>query len=156
MFMDEIDYVRLNALTSLCKIGNRGPITFDTEQLQIALGVLEDADRDVREAAHRMLEYVFMSGRCCIILALHASIQFLTAPCLSLDFHRVVTMSTEDGMTSFLESIETNMRRFPEDQLSIYQCLRSVGRHHGVFLGLFSLRASNKDLLMFQAIELSV
>ncbi|KAF8935320.1 Integrator complex subunit 4 [Haplosporangium gracile] len=102
MFMDEIDYVRLNALTSLCKIGNRGPITFDTEQLQIALGVLEDADRDVREAAHRMLE--------------------------------VVTMSTEDGMTSFLESIETNMRRFPEDQLSIYQCLRSVGRHHGVFL----------------------
>ncbi|KAK3807466.1 MAG: armadillo-type protein, partial [Linnemannia elongata] len=102
MFMDEIDYVRLNALTSLCKIGNRGPITFDTEQLQIALGVLEDADRDVREAAHRMLE--------------------------------VVIMSTEDGMTSFLESIETNMRRFPEDQLSIYQCLRSVGRHHGVFL----------------------
>ncbi|KAF9548800.1 Integrator complex subunit 4 [Mortierella hygrophila] len=102
MFMDEIDYVRMNALTSLRKIGNRGLITFDTEQLQIALGVLEDADRDVREAAHRMLE--------------------------------VVTMSTEDGMTSFLESIETNMRRFPEDQLSIYQCLRYVGRHHGVFL----------------------
>lgn len=63
MFMDEIDYVRLNALTSLCKIGNRGPITFDTEQLQIALGVLEDADRDVREAAHRMLEYVPISER---------------------------------------------------------------------------------------------
>ncbi|KAG0283739.1 Integrator complex subunit 4 [Linnemannia gamsii] len=102
MFMDEIDYVRLNALTSLCKIGNRGPITFDTEQLQIALGVLEDADRDVREAAHRMLE--------------------------------VVTMATQDGMTSFLESIESNMRRFPDDQLSIYQCLRSVGRRHGVFL----------------------
>jgi len=58
MFMDEIDYVRLNALRGLRKIGNRGPITFDTEQLQIALGVLEDADRDVREAAHRMLEYV--------------------------------------------------------------------------------------------------
>ncbi|KAF9904274.1 Integrator complex subunit 4 [Linnemannia zychae] len=102
MFMDEIDYVRLNALQSLCKIGNRGPIVFDTEQLQIALGVLEDADRDVREAAHRMLE--------------------------------VVTMATQDGMTSFLESIETNMRRFPEDQLSIYKCLRAVGRHHGVFI----------------------
>ncbi|KAF9120102.1 Integrator complex subunit 4 [Mortierella sp. 14UC] len=102
MFMDEIDYVRLNALQSLSKIGNRGPIVFDTEQLQIALGVLEDADRDVREAAHRMLE--------------------------------VVTMATQDGMTSFLESIETNMRRFPEDQLSIYKCLRAVGRHHGVFI----------------------
>ncbi|KAF9427904.1 Integrator complex subunit 4, partial [Entomortierella beljakovae] len=46
MFMDEIDYVRLNALTSLCKIGRKAPIVFDTEQLQIALGVLEDADRD--------------------------------------------------------------------------------------------------------------
>ena len=57
MFMDEIDYVRLNALTSLCKIGNRASLVFDTEQLQIALGVLEDADRDVRESAHRMLQY---------------------------------------------------------------------------------------------------
>ena len=57
MFMDEIDYVRLNALTSLCKIGNRAPLVFDTEQLQIALGVLEDADRDVRESTHRMLQY---------------------------------------------------------------------------------------------------
>ncbi|KAF9101166.1 Integrator complex subunit 4 [Mortierella sp. GBA35] len=102
MFMDEIDYVRLNALQSLCKIGNRGPITFDTEQLQIALGVLEDADRDVREAAHRMLE--------------------------------VVTVASLDGMMFFLESLETNMRRFPEDQLSIYQCMRAVGRRHGAFI----------------------
>jgi len=58
MFMDEIDYVRLNALTSLYKIGSKSPITFDTEQLQITLGVLEDADRDVRESTHRMLGYV--------------------------------------------------------------------------------------------------
>jgi integrator complex subunit 4 len=55
MFMDEIDYVRLNALTSLYRIGSKAPITFDTEQLQITLGVLEDADRDVRESTHRML-----------------------------------------------------------------------------------------------------
>lgn len=82
MFMDEIDYVRLNALTSLCKIGNRGPITFDTEQLQIALGVLEDADRDVREAAHRMLEYVLASGHYCTVLKLQVLNQVLTA-CLS-------------------------------------------------------------------------
>ncbi|KAG0046380.1 Integrator complex subunit 4 [Gryganskiella cystojenkinii] len=70
MFMDEIDYVRLNALTSLCKIGNKAPLVLDTEQLQIALGVLEDADRD----------------------------------------------------------------RFPDDQLSIYQCIRAVGRQHGAFI----------------------
>ncbi|KAF9933336.1 Integrator complex subunit 4 [Linnemannia zychae] len=121
MFMDEIDYVRLNALQSLCKIGNRAPISFDTEQLQIALGVLEDADRDVREAAHRMLE--------------------------------VITMSTQEGMTSFLESIEINMRRFPEDQLSIYQCMRTVGRRHGVFLDgghlvlLFNAATTNPTIL---------
>ncbi|KAG0250998.1 Integrator complex subunit 4 [Mortierella polycephala] len=102
MFMDEIDFVRLNALTSLCKIGNQAPITFDTEQLQITLGVLEDADRDVREATHQMLE--------------------------------VVTMATADGMTSFLESLESNLNRFPEDQLSIYQCTRAVGRRHGAFI----------------------
>ncbi|KAF9183637.1 Integrator complex subunit 4 [Haplosporangium sp. Z 11] len=102
MFMDEIDFVRLNALTSLCKIGNQAPITFDTEQLQITLGVLEDADRDVREATHRMLE--------------------------------VVTMATADGMTSFLECLESNLNRFPEDQLSIYQCTRAVGRRHGAFI----------------------
>ncbi|KAF8931490.1 Integrator complex subunit 4 [Dissophora ornata] len=102
MFMDEIDYVRLNALTSLYRIGSKSPITFDTEQLQIALGVLEDADRDVRESTHRMLE--------------------------------VVTMATADGMGYFLASIESNMTRFPEDQLSIYQCIRAVARRHGAFV----------------------
>ncbi|KAG0358453.1 Integrator complex subunit 4 [Gamsiella multidivaricata] len=102
MFMDEIDYVRLNALTSLFRIGSRAPITFDTEQLQIALGVLEDADRDVRESTQRMLE--------------------------------VVVMATADGMTSFMTSIESNMKRFPEDQLSIYQCIKAVARRHGGFV----------------------
>ncbi|KAF9919127.1 Integrator complex subunit 4 [Lobosporangium transversale] len=113
MFMDEIDYVRLNALTSLYKIGSKAPITFDTEQLQITLGVLEDADRDVRESTHRMLE--------------------------------VVTMATADGMTSFLSSIESNMKRFPEDQLSIYQCIRSVGRRHGVFIESIVAEMLNLD-----------
>ncbi|KAF9916971.1 hypothetical protein BGZ65_000052, partial [Modicella reniformis] len=45
----------MNALTSLYKIGSKAPITFDIEQLQITLGVLENADRDVRESTHRML-----------------------------------------------------------------------------------------------------
>ncbi|KAG0237071.1 Integrator complex subunit 4 [Actinomortierella wolfii] len=102
MFMDEIDYVRLNALTSLRKIGQRATLTFDTEQLQIALGVLEDADRDVREAAHGMLQ--------------------------------VIQMASPDGMTSFLQSLKSNLKRFPEDQMSIYQCIRAVGRRHGAFI----------------------
>lgn len=49
--------------------------------------------------------------------------------------YRVVTMSAADGMTSFLASMESNLRRFPEDQLSIYQCIRTVGRQHGAFIG---------------------
>ncbi|KAF9172614.1 Integrator complex subunit 4 [Mortierella sp. AD010] len=123
MFMDEIDYVRLNALTSLCKIGGKAPITFDTEQLQIALGVLEDADRDVRESTHRMLE--------------------------------VVTMATSDGMTSFLASLESNMKRFPEDQLSIYQCIRAVARRHGAFVESMVPEMLNLDM-KFLPIEQNV
>ncbi|KAF8979086.1 Integrator complex subunit 4 [Entomortierella lignicola] len=123
MFMDEIDYVRLNALTSLYKIGGRAPITFDTEQLQIALGVLEDADRDVRESTHRMLE--------------------------------VVTMATADGMTSFLASLESNMKRFPEDQLSIYQCIRAVARRHGAFVEAMVPEMLNLDV-KFLPIEQNV
>ncbi|KAF9102437.1 Integrator complex subunit 4 [Mortierella sp. AM989] len=123
MFMDEIDYVRLNALTSLCKIGGKAPITFDTEQLQIALGVLEDADRDVRESTHRMLE--------------------------------VVTMATADGMTSFLASLESNMKRFSEDQLSIYQCIRAVARRHGAFVESMVPEMLNLDV-KFLPIEQNV
>jgi len=48
---------------------------------------------------------------------------------------RVITMATADGMTSFLASIESNVKRFPEDQLSIYQCIRAVARRHGAFVG---------------------
>ncbi|KAF9393755.1 Integrator complex subunit 4 [Podila verticillata] len=123
MFMDDIDHVRLNALTSLCKIGNKAPITFDTEQLQIALGVLEDADKDVREATHRMLE--------------------------------VITMAAQDGMTSFLESVASNMRRFSEDQLSIYQCIRAVGRRHGPFVEVLVPEMLHLDK-MFLPIEENV
>ncbi|KAK3805111.1 MAG: hypothetical protein J3Q66DRAFT_423308 [Benniella sp.] len=46
----------------------------------------------------------------------------------------VITMATADGMTSFLTSIESNVKRFPEEQLSIYQCIRAVTRRHGAFV----------------------
>ncbi|KAF9427087.1 Integrator complex subunit 4 [Podila epigama] len=123
MFMDDIDHVRLNALTSLCKIANKVPITFDTEQLQIALGVLEDADSNVREATHRLIESV--------------------------------TMATQDGMVSFLASIESNTKRFPEDQLSIYVCIRAVGRRHGPFVGSMVAEMLHLDK-MFLPIEENV
>ncbi|KAK3811292.1 MAG: hypothetical protein J3Q66DRAFT_414959 [Benniella sp.] len=43
----------------------------------------------------------------------------------------VTTMATTDGMTSSLASNESNVKRFPEDQLLIYQCIRAVARRGG-------------------------
>ncbi|CAG8791950.1 16224_t:CDS:2, partial [Racocetra fulgida] len=48
MFQDEIDFVRLNSINSLCKIGAQYPIELDSELLQITLSVLNDADPRVR------------------------------------------------------------------------------------------------------------
>jgi len=55
MFQDEIDFVRLNSIISLRKIGTLQPIELDSELLQITLSVLNDADPIVRESAHGML-----------------------------------------------------------------------------------------------------
>lgn len=58
MFNDEIDHVRLNAITSLRKIGSRATLIFDADQLEIALGALEDADKSAREGTHELLRCV--------------------------------------------------------------------------------------------------
>jgi hypothetical protein len=55
MFQDEIDFVRLNSIISLRKIGTLQPIELDSELLQITLSVLNDADPIVRESTHGML-----------------------------------------------------------------------------------------------------
>ncbi|KAF9996623.1 hypothetical protein BGZ65_007789, partial [Modicella reniformis] len=59
----------------------------------------------------------------------------------------VVTMATADRMTSFLASIESNVKRFPEDQLSIYQCIRAVARRHGAFSTVPEILNLNKMYL---------
>ncbi|RUO97226.1 armadillo-type protein [Jimgerdemannia flammicorona] len=58
MFNDEIDHVRVNAINSLRKIGSRTTLIFDADQLEIALGALEDADRNARESTHELLRHV--------------------------------------------------------------------------------------------------
>ncbi|KAL1916084.1 uncharacterized protein VTP21DRAFT_6088 [Calcarisporiella thermophila] len=65
MFNDEIDEVRLDSINSLRKVSTKSPIILDTDQLQIALGVLEDASRRIREGAHEMLRVSnFASAEC--------------------------------------------------------------------------------------------
>ncbi|KAL0082304.1 armadillo-type protein [Phycomyces blakesleeanus] len=103
MFNDEIDRVRINAIQSLRKIGTRETLSFNAEQLEIAVGALEDNDPTAREATHELI--------------------------------RVIRIDKESSMQTLLDALMANMKRFPEDQLSIFRCLRDVGKRHGDYLG---------------------
>ncbi|KAI8374468.1 armadillo-type protein [Radiomyces spectabilis] len=102
MFNDEIDKVRINAIQSLRKIGTRTILEFDAEQLEIALGALDDSDRVAREATH--------------------------------DLIKVMRLTEKNTLTTLLDGLMTNMKRYPQDQLSIYRCLRDVGRRHADYV----------------------
>lgn len=105
MFQDEIDFVRLNSIKSLHKIGTQYPIELDSELLQITLSVLNDADPMVRESTHGMLG--------------------------------VAKLKSPDLIPIFIKSLLASMARYPEDQLSIYQCFRRVGSTHGDYIERF-------------------
>jgi len=105
MFQDEIDFVRLNSITSLRKIGTLQPIELDSELLQITLSVLNDADSIVRESAHGMLG--------------------------------VARITSSELIPSFIKELLASMSRYPEDQLSIYQCFREFGSAHGEYIEKF-------------------
>ncbi|KAM3585956.1 hypothetical protein VKS41_002490 [Umbelopsis sp. WA50703] len=109
MFNDEIDQVRINAIQSLRKIGTRTRLVFDGDQLEIVIGALEDADKAAREGTHDLLRY------------------------------DVVRLSAQSSLTILLESLKINMERYPEDQISIYRCLKDMGRsHHDYILQMVS------------------
>ncbi|CAG8453056.1 333_t:CDS:10 [Dentiscutata heterogama] len=105
MFQDEIDFVRLNSIKSLHKIGTQYPIELDSELLQITLSVLNDADPMVRESTHGMLG--------------------------------VAKLKSSDLIPIFIKSLLASMARYPEDQLSIYQCFGHVGSTHGDYIERF-------------------
>ncbi|KAI7868171.1 armadillo-type protein [Spinellus fusiger] len=113
MFNDEIDKVRLNAIQSLRKIGTRTILEFNAEQLEIAVGALEDNDATAREATH--------------------------------DLIKVIRIDKESSMRKLLDALMVNMKRFPEDQLSIYRCLRDVGKRHADYLGTMVPSLLNLD-----------
>ncbi|CAB4412708.1 unnamed protein product [Rhizophagus irregularis] len=105
MFQDEIDFVRLNSITSLRKIGTLQPIELDSELLQITLSVLNDADPIVRESTHGMLG--------------------------------VARITSPELIPPFIKELLASMSRYPEDQLSIYQCFREFGSAHGEYIEKF-------------------
>ncbi|KAI7897651.1 armadillo-type protein [Cokeromyces recurvatus] len=98
MFNDDIDKVRLNAIHSLRKIGTRNTLEFDEEQLEIAVGALEDSDPLARQATHELFT--------------------------------VVRLTVPTSLTILLDALEANMKRYPMDTLSVYQCLRDIGKRH--------------------------
>ncbi|KAJ1658874.1 hypothetical protein IWQ61_001967 [Dispira simplex] len=66
IFNDEIDYVRLNAILSLAKIAGKHPIVMDQEQLQIILGVMEDANPRIRRGIHDLISSVEVKDLACL------------------------------------------------------------------------------------------
>ncbi|OAD00939.1 hypothetical protein MUCCIDRAFT_112360 [Mucor lusitanicus CBS 277.49] len=98
MFNDDIDKIRLNAIQSLRKIGTKSTLEFDEEQLEIAVGALEDSDPLARQATHELFT--------------------------------VVRLTVPISLTTLLDALEANTKRYPMDILSIYQCLRDVGKRH--------------------------
>ncbi|KAI8334516.1 armadillo-type protein [Choanephora cucurbitarum] len=98
MFNDDIDKIRLNAIQSLRKIGTKSPIEFDEEQLEIAVGALEDSDPIARQATH--------------------------------DLFTVIRLTARISLTTLLDALEANTKRYPMDVLSIYRCLADVGKKH--------------------------
>ncbi|KAG1141018.1 hypothetical protein G6F37_009150 [Rhizopus arrhizus] len=102
MFNDEIDKIRVNAIQSLRKIGSRSLVEFDEEQLEIAVGALEDSDPLARHATH--------------------------------DLFTVVRLTQQNTMVTLLEALEANMKRYPQDTLSIYRSLGRVGKRHDDYI----------------------
>ncbi|KAI8642763.1 armadillo-type protein [Parasitella parasitica] len=98
MFNDDIDKIRLNAIHSLRKIGTKSTLEFDEEQLEIAVGALEDSDPSARQATHELFT--------------------------------VVRLTVPVSLTTLLDALEANTKRYPMDVLSIYRCLRDVGKRH--------------------------
>ncbi|KAJ1927287.1 hypothetical protein IWQ60_003059 [Tieghemiomyces parasiticus] len=74
IFNDEIDYVRLNAITSLTKMAHKHHLTLNSEQLQIIFGVMADADPTIRQAIHRLLGAMRLADLACVLATTEALI----------------------------------------------------------------------------------
>ncbi|XP_070538096.1 integrator complex subunit 4-like [Ptychodera flava] len=68
MFNDEIENVRLNAISSLRKLNRL--IELREDQLETVLNVLDESSQEVREAVHELLCSVHLSTKTCLSSAL--------------------------------------------------------------------------------------
>lgn len=48
---------------------------------------------------------------------------------------RVAHLSERESLLTLLDALIDNMKRYPEDQLSIYNCLSGVGKKHHSYVG---------------------
>ena len=55
---------------------------------------------------------------------------------------RAVRLAEQDMVMKLIEIMKNNVTRYPEDQLSIYQCFRDFGAKHNDFIGKLLLWAT--------------
>ncbi|KAG2227292.1 hypothetical protein INT45_004247 [Circinella minor] len=104
MFNDEIPQVRINAINSLRKIGTRWPLKFNLEQLEIATGTLDDFDQTTRFTTHDLLANYLSTS--------------------------VVEIENEDSLKLLMAELMDNITRYPQDLISIYRCIKEIGKRH--------------------------
>eukprot|EP01105_Mastigella_eilhardi_P016927 TRINITY_DN3883_c0_g1_i4.p1 TRINITY_DN3883_c0_g1~~TRINITY_DN3883_c0_g1_i4.p1 ORF type:complete len:576 (+),score=150.30 TRINITY_DN3883_c0_g1_i4:1267-2994(+) len=77
MFNDEIDGVRIDAIQSLRKMGDR--VKLREEQLHVVLAVLDDTSVAVRHAAHQLLGCIPLANVTCLLATIQALMTYLRA-----------------------------------------------------------------------------
>ncbi|KAI8069638.1 armadillo-type protein [Gongronella butleri] len=98
MFNDEILSVRVNAINSLRRLATTMRVVLNHEQMIISLGVLEDANKVVREAMHEALRVVRAKTDDDLVLLLHHLVRDLNR-FYDEDHESVVRCVAEFGRT---------------------------------------------------------
>ncbi|EUB57926.1 Integrator complex subunit 4 [Echinococcus granulosus] len=100
MLTDDIQVVRLRAVTALQTVGDQVPIMAD--QVGIVTSALAEDSVVIRQRIHNLL------SRC----------RLISPPCL----------------LSLLDGLLANLRAYPEDRDSVWNCAAAVGRRHPAFV----------------------
>lgn len=100
MLTDDIQEVRLTAVTALSAVGDQVPLQSD--QVAIITSAMAEGSGRIRRGLHQILSKCRLSS----------------APCL----------------ISLLDGLLRNLRRYPQDRNSLWQCAAFVGKRHPVYV----------------------
>lgn len=130
---DEFLEVRMASLESVCKLALQFP-DFGHSSLDFIVDMFNDEIEDIRLKAIQCLSKV--SGEGIILREDQIDIVLGVLEDTSIDIrealHEVLgncDFSTKLAFKSCLEKLLDNLRRYPEDKLSIWKCLKKLGSH---------------------------